>query len=63
MYDRVIMDWSVITVRASLNSNSHLLGLAWISIDSSLYAVYSEICSVLLGEARYTGFCSILEHI
>ena len=32
MDDRVIMDWSVITVRASLYSNSHLLGLAGISL-------------------------------
>jgi len=43
--DRVIMDWSVITVRASLYSNSHLLGLAWISIVAFMqytvrYAVF-----------------------
>ena len=36
MDNRVIMDWSVITVRASLYSNSHLLGLAGISIVASM---------------------------
>ena len=38
--DRVIMDWSVITARASLYSNSHLLGLAGISkVDFMQYTV------------------------
>ena len=39
----------VVTVRASLYSNSHLLGLAGISIVA--FMQYSKISSVLLGEA------------